>query len=39
MFKNLFNSRLGQILSRLGDLILLQVLFLIISLPVVTTGA
>ena len=39
MFKNLFNSRFGQIMSRLGDLVLLQVLFLITSLPVVTIGA
>ena len=39
MFKNLFNSRLGQILTRLGDLILLQLAFLVTSLPVVTIGA
>lgn len=39
MFKNLFNSRLGQILTRLADLLLLQLAFLITSLPVVTVGA
>ena len=39
MFKNLFNSRLGQILTRLADLILLQLAFLVTSLPIVTIGA
>ena len=39
MFKNLFNSRLGLILTRLGDLILLQLAFLVTSLPLVTVGA
>ena len=39
MFKNLFNSRFGQILTRLADLLLLQLAFLITSLPVVTVGA
>ena len=39
MLNNLFNSRFGRCMSRLGDLLLLQVVFLLTSLPVFTAGA
>ena len=39
MLYNLFNSRFGRIMTRLGDLLLLQLLFVVTSLPVVTAGA
>lgn len=39
MINNLFNSRFGQYMTRLGDLLLLQVVFLLTSLPVFTAGA
>ena len=38
MLYNLFNSRFGRCMTRLGDL-LLQVVFLLTSLPVFTAGA
>ena len=39
MLYNLFNSRFGRCMTRLGDLLLLQVVFLLTSLPVFTAGA
>ena len=39
MLYNLFNSRFGRCMSRFGDLLLLQVIFLLTSIPVFTAGA
>ena len=39
MLNNLFNSRFGQCMTRFGDLLLLQFVFLLTSLPVFTAGA
>ena len=39
MLYNLFNSRFGRYMTRLGDLLLLQVVFLLTCLPVFTAGA
>ena len=39
MLYNLFNTRFGRYMARLGDLILLQAVFLLTSLPVITAGA
>ena len=39
MLYKLFNSRFGRCMTRLGDLLLLQVVFLLTSLPVFTAGA
>ena len=39
MLNNLFNSRFGQCMTRLGDLLLLQLVFLLTSIPVFTAGA
>lgn len=39
MINNLFNSRFGRAMTRFGDLLLLQIAFLLTSLPVFTAGA
>lgn len=39
MLNDLFNSRFGQWMSRFGDLLILQLMFLLTSIPVVTAGA
>ena len=39
MLNDLFNSRFGQWMSRFGDLLLLQLMFLLTGIPVVTVGA
>ena len=39
MLNNLFNSRFGQCMTRFGDLLLLQFVFLLTIIPVFTAGA